>query len=575
MLVASLLALASIGAGLVVPQSASAAGTLYVDGKHGSDTNSGTSWGSAFKTINKAAQKVPHGAVGGWTVVVRGYADHVYRERPVPGGYDRWGASGAPLVFQAEGWVAGATSYVKPIVDGGLVAPSAGNTWQATGWSKVWSTPWATAPRGFDPASPYYGAVFQDDTTMLFQRASLAELRDTVGDGLGGYWYDAAAKRLYVVARKGIDPSMVRIDVPTNNGFYFSGAHGAKYIQVRGFEIRHAAMAIAFVDGTDYSRAVDNVTIANSHLGIHVAGRVTGTTTYDPATGNLVLRNTGAYNTIQAIKIDAGSQVTKVCGNLVFDNAFQGIKVQGPSDGAGDPRVTRATEVCDNEIFGQNVTRLDHEYDNGTGLTIADGALSTNVHDNRIHGNHIGIHVTQRLRAGLPMNGTRITANQIWGNDRFGVNFRDGVLSAASGTGTTTSTSNLYWANGVGVHVAQGSTNKVFDHDTAFDNLAEGFKVGCTCSSVVANATFRSSLSTNNGTYGIQVMTGHTATVSHMGLPGNALGAVLGPMTKTAINTKAAGYVSTIAGSADYLRIPPTSYQYQAGPDATPIGARW
>src|SRR5262245_44536333 len=84
------------------PQSAAAAGiTLYVDGKHGDDGNSGLSWGNAFRTINRAARKIPRGQGAGWTVIVRGYADYIYRERPVPGGYARWGSDSSPLVFQA------------------------------------------------------------------------------------------------------------------------------------------------------------------------------------------------------------------------------------------------------------------------------------------------------------------------------------------------------------------------------------------------------------------------------------------------------------------------------------------
>jgi hypothetical protein len=55
-----------------------------VDGKHGSDNNGGRSWNDAYKTINFAARRVPGGsAAAGWTVLVRGYADYIYRERPV------------------------------------------------------------------------------------------------------------------------------------------------------------------------------------------------------------------------------------------------------------------------------------------------------------------------------------------------------------------------------------------------------------------------------------------------------------------------------------------------------------
>ena len=112
----------------VRPAPAAAAGvTLYVDGKHGSDSNGGRSWGDAYKTINYAARRVPNGvAAAGWTVVVRGYTDYIYRERPVPGNYDRAGTAGAPVVFMADGWSPAGTDYVKPIVSGAQVAPHVG-----------------------------------------------------------------------------------------------------------------------------------------------------------------------------------------------------------------------------------------------------------------------------------------------------------------------------------------------------------------------------------------------------------------------------------------------------------------
>jgi len=110
------------------PAAAASGTTLYVDGKHGDDSASGLSWGAAFRTINRAARKIPRGqAAAGWKVVVRGYTDFVYRERPVPGGYDRSGTASSPVVFMAEGWAAGETSYTKPIVSGGMAAPRPGN----------------------------------------------------------------------------------------------------------------------------------------------------------------------------------------------------------------------------------------------------------------------------------------------------------------------------------------------------------------------------------------------------------------------------------------------------------------
>lgn len=568
------LAILGTGLGAAAPASAAVSHTLYVDGKNGSDANDGTSWGEAVRSINVAARKVPRGAgkAAGWTVVIRGYDDYVYRERPIPGGFDRGGASGAPLVFQAEGWEAGTSDYVKPIVSGGRVAPSAGNHWTATSTPGVYSTPWSSAPAGFDTRNgAWTAAVFQNVTTSLWQRPSLAHLKAHPG---GGYWYDGGARRLYVAAAKGADLRDVQVDVPTENGFLIDGRHGGSWIEVRGFRLRHFAMAVAFVGGTDHSAAVDNEVFANSHLGLHSSGRATSSG-FDPATGNSFLRNVGKYNTMQAIKVDAGSQDTVVCDNLISANGMQGIKVQGATDGASDPRKTTGTLVCDNEIWANRFVRPDHKYENASGVTIADGAGSTTLRDNRISRNGIGIHVTQRNSHGLAIRNTRIIGNLVWGNTRFGIDFHDGSFSSSAGSGSALSTKNLYWDNGVGIFVAEGSTNKRFVLETVFDNHTDGIKVGCGCSTRRAGASIERTLVTNNGDFGVRLLPGHRASLFYVGISANADGHISGRPGKSHVNTRGAGYRSMTPGTADFLRIRPASYQYTAGPSDTPIGARW
>ena len=552
-----------------------AATVLHVDGKHGNDANDGRTWADAVKTIYRAAQLVPHGSAAGWTVLVRGYTDHVYAGRPAPGGYDRWGSAASPLVFQAEGWTPGGGGYVRPIVSGGRRLPTPGNTWTKTAWARVWSTPLASAPRGFDAGKPYQGALFQGTTSWVVQRASLDELRATAGDGRGGYWYDGATDRVYLVAKGGVDPRTVGIEIPHDNGFYFSGRHGAKYIEVRGFEVRHAAMGIAFVEGTDHSTAVDNVVTANSPVGIHTAGIVTASGV-NAAVGNRILRNDGSYNTVQAIKVGAGSQATTACDNDTSHNGLQGIKVEGPDGGAADPRVTSDTLVCRHRSWGQNIRQLEDANDNGTGITIESGALRTRVENSSFWRNHVGVKVMQRTTAGLPVDDTVITHNRIWDNDRFGLSFRDGVLRAASGTGRVIASYNLYWANEAGIGVDPGSVNKVFRHETVYASSGAGIKVGCGCSSREARVTITSSLVTHNGTYGVYVLPGHHASVSYVGVPSNPSGGVKGSgATRTAVNSQPAGYLSVNEASANFLKVGQGSFQYTAGPDHSPIGASW
>ena len=63
--------------------------------------------------------------------------------------------------------------------------------------------------------------------------------------------------------------------------------------------------------------------------------------------------------------------------------------------------------------------------------------------------------------------------------------------------------------------------------------------------------------------------------MSYVGLSANTLGSTKGSPSKTAVNTKAAGYLSTTEGASNYLKIAPSSYQYTAGPSASPVGARY
>ena len=574
------MSLALLAGAAMAPAAGAAGGTLYVDGKNGSNTNSGLSWGSALKTIYAASSKVPReGAAAGWKVIVRGYTDYLYRERPAPGGYQRWGTASSPLVFQAEGWSPGASNYVKPRLSGALSAPRAGKSWTSLGGG-VWSTPWPTKPAQFMPDKAYYAAVFQDDETPLWQRSSLKNLKSSSStDKLGGYWW--ASGVLYVGTRGGLKPcaagststSCPRIEVPTNNGFYFDGAHGVAHVEVRGFEMRHYNVAIAFVGGTDHSAAYDNVIVGTSGAGIHVSGAKS-----NPAVGNRVERNVGRLNTIQAIKVNAGSHDTIVCNNSAFDNGLQGIKVQGPFDGGSDPRVTRDTLVCDNELHDQNFRRPNNSASYANGLTISDGALTTTVSGNRIWGNAIGINLAQQSSSGLAIDQTLIEDNLIWSNKTAGLSLNDGVKRRSAGSGRLTSRFNLYWANGIGITVSKGSTHKVSEHDTFHANKRFAARVGCKCSTVTAELRIEQGIVSGSGEYGVFGRSGGRATLAYVGLNGNGAANTKGKVTidpSGSTNAMPPDFLSLNSSNADFLRIAQSSYQYTAGPSSSPIGARF
>jgi hypothetical protein len=574
-------ALASLIAGTsLAPTTMAAGGKLYVDGKNGRDANGGLGWDTSVKTIQAAARKVPiEGAAAGWTVIVRGYSDYVYRERPIPGGYRRYGTSSAPLAFQAEGWAPGGSGYVRPIVSGGERAPAAGKSWTSRGGG-VWSTPWSTPPAQFSSSKAFGGALFQNDFTWLWQRQSLNALTASVtSDKIGGYWW--ASGTLYVATLGGVVPcgngsnptNCARIEVPTHNGFFFDGAHGAKHVQVSGFHLRHFNVAIAFVGGTDYSSAYDNVVEATSGAGINVSGA-----NADPAVGNRIERNIGRLNTIQAIKVNPGSHGTRVCSNEAYGNGLQGIKVQGPFDGATDPRVTKDTLICENRLHGQNFARPDKAASYANGLTVSDGALSTTVRANRIWNNAIGINLAQNQSTGRPLEGTLIEHNLVSGNRREGLLLGDGVKKASAGSGTVTSRFNLYWGNDIGIGVSTGSTRKFSINDTIYKSRSFGYRVGCACTVVTADIRIEKVIVVGSGKHGVFVRSGGKATLSYVGLSGNAGGNTKGKLTVSpigSVNGQPAGFLSVDAASPAFLRISSTSYQHTAGPNGTPIGARY
>jgi hypothetical protein len=580
-LVASLSAL--VLAGMLVTPVSAAASTFYVDGKLGSDSNGGTSLGSAFKTIAKAAMSVPAGSAGaGSTIIVKGYTDYVYRERPIPTGWGRTGTSTAPIVFQALSYAASSTAYVKPIVSGADPAPATGNHWTAASTAGVWYTPWSTAPFDFgkNSASSLPTSIFQDTNTWLWEQASLSALGTRASKGKGGYWYDAANDRLYVSAvsssgtTAGTDPTAHQVDVPMRSAFLLDGRSGADYIQIRGFEVRHSANGIAYLYGADNGTVADNVLTGNIYMGISVSGYQT-TSGPDPADGMTIWRNRGSWNTIELIKLTSGVTNASVCYNDASFNGLAGILVEGPPSGSSYTGKTTGVTLCFNKLHDHEFNPTGQAYNNAAGALIQNGALSVTVRDNSLWNNDVGLHITQGATNMPAMNGLTITRNLIWGNNRFGLYFLDGYRG--SGLGTATASYDLIWGNGVGVMVDRGSKNKTLSHETVYANTGDGIHVGGSAPVASASVAITRSLVTGNGGYGLWLVSGNgnTASLSYTGFSGNVKGNITGSPSKTAVNTQAPGYMSTLPSSASYLKIGGSSYQYTAGPGSTPIGAKY
>lgn len=575
----ALLLSAGLLVGLFGPLPVAAAGTtLYVDGKTGNDANSGLSAGAAFKTIAKAASTIPHGTAAGWTVIVKGYTDYIYRERPIPTDFSSAGTSAAHVIFQASGYVAGSSAtYVKPIVSGGDIAPASGNSWSTTQYAGVWKTAWTTEPYWFGQLTgTLKTALFQSGSTWIWEQTSLSALATRATTGKGGYWWDASAKQLYVSAvgshsTGANNPTGKAIEVIVRPAFYFKGTQGVRYVDVRGFAVRHSANGIAFAKGVDYSTAADNVLNANFLMGVQVSGSQNSGGP-DPAVGNIVSRNSGSYNTFQLIKIDEGSQSTTVCDNTATKNAFRGILVQGPPGGTGYTGTTTGITVCRNKLSLHDYNPTGSAYNNAAGITIANGAKNVTLDGNQIWSNDVGIHITQESSGRQLLDGIVLKNNQVWSNRRFGLNLYDGAYG--NGTGKVTVTKDLYWDNGTGIMVSRGSSNKTISQTTIHDNLADGIRVG-ESGQATAKVTITKSLLTGNGGYGLWLVTGNTATLSYNGFSGNALGSIKGSPSQTGTNTKPAGYLSTTPAGTTFLKIATSSFQYTAGPSRTPIGARY
>jgi hypothetical protein len=563
---AMLLAMLLLGAMIPTAQAA-VNGTYYVDGKTGNDSDDGLSAGAAFKTIAKAATEIDKkGSPAGWVVEVKGYTDYIYRERPIPPGWAAAGTSGSPIVFRASGYIAGGSSYVKPIVSGAnVVSPTAWSSYS----SGVWRAAWPTKPFGY---GTYPGtlktALFQDGTKWLWEQGSLSALQTRASAGKGGYYWSGGY--LYASGIGDKDPGNHTIDVPMRNAFLFMGTEGVKYVEVRGFDVRHAANGIAFIKGVDYSVAADNIVTGNLLMGIQTSGGGTS----DSATGNQILRNSGAYNTLQAVKIDEGTVNATVCDNRFHDNGLQGIKVQGPPGGTTYTGSTTGITICRNELYGNDYNPNGSAYNNASGLSIANGAKSVTVDSNKLYGNDVGIHITQESSGRPAMTDIVLKRNLISDNRRFGINFYDGAYSSSGGAGSMRSEFDTIWGNGIGIMVSRATSNKTIVHATIHGNDDEGIKIG-EAGKTAAKVTVTETLITNNGGYGLWLVTGSSATVKHTGLASNALGSIKGSPSKTAVNTKPAGYASTTASNSKFLYIQPSSYQFTAGPTGGPIGARY
>jgi parallel beta-helix repeat protein len=345
---------------------------LYVDGKAGSDANTGTQ-AAPFKTIARAMAALPQGSSGqaaGWIVRVQGYADYVYRERAIPAGVVCSGTSTAPLLIQA-------TDY------GNAALSSGGTPWPATvdgsvlvntdsapevSWSNVqgavWQTPWPNALSLGTAVLDYTDTQRKERlwcNTSISARRSLPLRRPVPAAGAGApltlddldgagysYFLDRWSAQgagicstapgsvalptlgtLYVnltppagitnpayVVPASTDPHNNTLEMPVQSTFYMDT--GWSYVTLRGIRAWHGDLGFHIDRGCHHIALVRCDGSFNYCMGFATFG------TSDLPTHDIALRRCSATgNSIQGVKLEGASSRIQVAACDFLQNCLQ------------------------------------------------------------------------------------------------------------------------------------------------------------------------------------------------------------------------------------------------------------
>ena len=447
---------------------ASASSVFYVDGKHGSDANSGTSIGAAVKTLAAGMDLIRSSG----RLEVVGYDDYVYYEAATRS-YWVGATQGNPAVIEAYGY--GTPGYVRPIISGAMVVSRPGaSVWyrpNATSYPDVWATPWTVNVPGYESSvkSSLQERIYMDVGEPLGRPVttpSLSQLQATAGSE---YWNGST---LYV--HLGIwggtladgNPNHHTIEYPYYSGLLISS--GSEYVTVQGLRVRHAWIGMGATGTATHVTVKDSDASYNYPMGFFSAS---GYNTFSNVSGS--------RNTLQLIKLDNGATHNLVDGATATENMGQGIKISGASTSYNTIR---------NSVFSDSlsVPSWQRAYGgNAQGIDIEDGAHDNVISDNVIENNVRGLMLYQTTSSGNPLEHNTITGNRFTGN-RYGVLIWDGRLSTASSTGHVTFSRNVYVGNVEAVGCDSLSSNKVFDHETIYntgsaktvDNSAFHLKAG-------------------------------------------------------------------------------------------------
>ncbi|HYH91705.1 MAG TPA: right-handed parallel beta-helix repeat-containing protein [Candidatus Saccharimonadales bacterium] len=536
--------------------------TLYVDGKHGSDSNGGTSLSSAFKTVGKGMREVYREGVGRVAdrLVIVGYKDYVYYETNTASVYLN-GTSSNPVVIEAAGY--GTSGYVRPIISGAKVVSRPGDTrWTRPDSSKypdVWQIPWTTAIPGYDSAAHALRQerIFFDTSQPLIRpvaRPTLAQLQATPGSQ---YWNGT---KLYVHlglwsgSLDSDDPRQHTIEIPTYKGLHVGS--GSSYVTFRGLNIRHSHMAIG-ITGDAHHVTVQNVDMSyNYGMGIWTGSH-----------HNVFRSISGKRNTIQLVKLDSGAQYNLIDGATATENLGQGVKLTGS---------TTAYNTIRNSTFadGKNVPMAAGQYGGYLqGVLIENGAHHNYIEDNTFRNMRRALYLYQTSSSGKSLSSNSVKRN-LFLDSSVGVFIWDG-RSGGSSSGSMTFSRNIYAGNGYAIEVEGKTSNKTFDHETIYDSRPASGLGAVYLKGSGGYVSLKNSIIRGSTAYGVRADSGSKLTISHSTVFQTASGPRSGTVSWSSTNkTTDPAFLSTSRSSGDYLTIGSSSPVYTAGSAGDPIGAR-
>ena len=564
LLVLALLApvLATLGGAHPTPAQAAGTRTLYVDGKHGSDGNAGTSLGAAFKTVQKGLAEVYREGVGRVAdkVVIVGYTDYVYFEKMSASVYLP-GSSASPIVIEGAGY--GASGYVRPVISGAAVVSKPGDTrWtrpDASKYPDVWQIPWTTPIPGYESSVVSFRQerLYFDTSQPLVRPKTTPTLADLQALPGSQYWNGS---KLYV--RLGLwsgslastDPRQHTVEIPMHKGILVGS--GSAYVTIRGLAIRHTNMAVGFTGDAHHNTAQSVDASYNYGMGFW-------TQSHDNVFRNI----SGKRNTIQLVKLDSGATYNLIDGAVATENLGQGVKLTGA--GTAYNTIRRSTFAD-----GKNVPMAAGGYGGYVqGILIQDGAHHNYIDDNTFKNLRRGIYLYQTASTSKALSFNKVRRN-LFLDDSVGVFIWDSRSGGAS-DGSTSFSYNVYAGNGYAIQSEGTTSGKTFVHETIFDSRPAAGLGAVYLKGSGGSISIKDSIVRTSTAYGLRADSGSKLTVSYTTVSGAASGVRSGGVTWGATNlTTDPRFLSTSRASSDYLYIGPTSPVYAKDSAAGPMGAR-